>query len=272
MRAPPHRRFRRAISGYADGELDAPIARALAIHLLECHACSRDLAVVHAIKGSLRRLADAEPPTLAATRLRRWAAIPQAIGGVPPLELRDPVGAAVGRTSARPAGAPRPVGLTGRHRMRKRVGALVGIVAATATTGALLLHRQGPSPDPGTVAALVELARFEPAAPQVAGSGEPAGRPPGHMLELGNQTVALARYLVDGREVLVATSDRAFAMPVDARPLGREPDAPWLARRGDLGIACLSRPTHRLIVGPLAAERLVEIGRRGPARQEPPDG
>jgi hypothetical protein len=82
------------------------------------------------------------------------------------------------------------------------------------------------------------------------------------MLELGNQRVSLVRHLIDGREVLVATSDRAFPMPADARPLGREPDAPWLARRGDIGIACLSQPTHRLLVGPLPADRLVEIGRQ----------
>ncbi len=149
--------------------------------------------------------------------------------------------------------------------------ALLGIGAAIATAGVLLLHRQGPSLDPGTVAALVELARLEPSAPQVAGDGEPAAQRPGHMLELGNQRVSLAHHLVDGREVLVATSDRAFPMPADARPLGPEPDAPWLARRGDLGIACLGRPTHRLIVGPLHAERLVEIARQAPAPPEPPD-
>lgn len=39
-------------------------------------------------------------------------------------------------------------------------------------------------------------------------------------------------------------------------------DAPWLAMRGDMGVACLSRPTHMLLVGHLPAERLVEIGRQ----------
>jgi hypothetical protein len=74
--------------------------------------------------------------------------------------------------------------------------------------------------------------------------------------------VSLVRHVVDGREVLVATSDRPFPMPADARPLSRERGAPWLARRGDLGLACLSRPTHRLLVGHLPPERLVEIGRQ----------
>jgi hypothetical protein len=82
------------------------------------------------------------------------------------------------------------------------------------------------------------------------------------MVELGNRRVSLVRHLVDGREVLVATSTRPFPMPADARPLSREQGAPWLARRGDLGLACLSRPTHMLVVGPLSAERLVEIGRQ----------
>ncbi len=82
------------------------------------------------------------------------------------------------------------------------------------------------------------------------------------MVELGNRRVSLVRHLVDGREVLVAASTRAFPMPADARPLGREQGAPWLASRGDLGLACLSRPTHMLLVGPLPAERLVEIGRQ----------
>jgi len=82
------------------------------------------------------------------------------------------------------------------------------------------------------------------------------------MLEVGDRKVSLVRHLVDGHEVIVATSDRAFPMPADARPLGRERNAPWLARRGDIGVACLSRPSHMLLVGPLPAERLVEIGRQ----------
>lgn len=260
MRALAHRRFRRAISRYADGELDASTAQALATHLLECDGCSRNLAIVLAIKGSLRRLADAEPPTLAATRLRRWAANPQEIRE-PSLELQDRVRLAVGSTSDPLGGLRTLVGPTGRYRFRTPVGALVGVLVAIAATGALLLYRQGSSSDPGTVAALVELARLEPAALPMPGNGERAGQRPIRSLELGDRRVSLVRHLVDGREVLVATSDRAFSMPADARPLGREQDSPWLARRGEMGVACLSRPTHMLLVGPLPAERLVEIGR-----------
>jgi hypothetical protein len=69
-----HRRYARSVSPYADGELDERATRILVEHLRDCPDCGHDLAMVMAIKGSLRRLAAAEPPTLAAARLRRWAA------------------------------------------------------------------------------------------------------------------------------------------------------------------------------------------------------
>jgi hypothetical protein len=255
----PHPRLRRAVSAYADGELDAATAQALAAHLLECHGCSHDLAVVLAIKGSLQRLANAEPSPLAAKRLRRWAANLEGREAASP-GLRDEVRLAVHAASDTPSGARVLVGKGGRSRIRARAGALAGLVAVITATGVLLLHRQGPSPDPAAVAAIVELARIEPPTPPPNGGRAEELR--GGMLELGGQKVWLARHLVDGREVLVATSDRAFPMPADARPLGRERGAPWLAMRGDTGIACLSRPTHMLLAGHLPAERLVEIGRQ----------
>jgi anti-sigma factor RsiW len=67
-----HRRYARSVSPYADRELDKRATRIIAAHLRECEDCSHDLAMVMAIKGSLRRLAAAEPPTVAASRLRRW--------------------------------------------------------------------------------------------------------------------------------------------------------------------------------------------------------
>jgi hypothetical protein len=49
-------------------------------------------------------------------------------------------------------------------------------------------------------------------------------------------------------------------------PRGSLPSAdrngPWLAKRGVLSIACLSRPTHMLLVGALPPERLVEVARQ----------
>lgn len=104
------------------------------------------------------------------------------------------------------------------------------------------------------MAALVKLASLDSLAP-----GGPAGRPP-QTLEIEDQRVTLMRRIVDGRTVLIATSRHPFTMPADARPVGPEPGAPWLATRGDLGVACLSRPAHRLIVGPLPAERLIGVG------------
>ncbi|MGH9039973.1 MAG: zf-HC2 domain-containing protein [Acidimicrobiia bacterium] len=69
-----HRRFARSVTPYADGELDLRDAQILADHLRDCEDCSHDLGMVMSIKGSLHRLAAGAPPTLAATRLRRWAA------------------------------------------------------------------------------------------------------------------------------------------------------------------------------------------------------
>lgn len=136
------------------------------------------------------------------------------------------------------------------------------IAAVIATTGAVLLHRQSAA-DPGAVTALVELARVGPPVPPTARSGPDGDRlPSAHAVELGGRRVALSRYRIDGREVFIATSDRAFAMPWDARPVSRERNAPWLASRGDMNLACLSQPTHRLVVGALAPGRLLEIGRR----------
>ncbi|MGH2669391.1 MAG: zf-HC2 domain-containing protein [bacterium] len=262
MRVLHHRRVRRAISRYADGELDARSAQAVADHLLECDGCSHELAMVVAIKGSLGRLASTEPPTLAAARLRRRAAGLHGLRGLAISEPRDQVRLAVAAAVPEPIGGVRTRVQQARpNRGRAWVGALVGILAAIVVTDAVPLHRQGPSPDPALVAAVVELARIEPPTRPMSANGG-RGQPPGRMVELGDQKVWLARHLVDGREVLIATSDRAFPMPANARPLGRERNAPWLAVRDDLGIACLSRPAHRLLVGNLPAERLVEIGRQ----------
>jgi anti-sigma factor RsiW len=69
-----HHRFRHAIDPYADGELDEQAAWTLSRHLEQCEGCRHDLVAILAIKRSLARLATREPPTLAAARLRRWAA------------------------------------------------------------------------------------------------------------------------------------------------------------------------------------------------------
>ncbi|MGH9009945.1 MAG: hypothetical protein ACRDYF_08895, partial [Acidimicrobiia bacterium] len=192
-------------------------------------------------------------PALAATRLRRWTATLQNIGGASPLRSHDCGRIAVVSASDRSDATRRLI-------RRSTVRRLVGVAAAAGVAAALWVHQSGPSPDPATVAALVELARLDspgPAAGRGAGSPEELRS---HALQLGDQTVSLVRRIVDGREVIIAISDRAFAMPADARPASREPHAPWLARRGNLSVACLSRPTHMLLVGALPAQRLVEVG------------
>lgn len=255
MHARTHRHLRRAIDRYADGELDAVSAQALAVHVLECEQCNQELAMVRAIKGSLRRLADAEPPALAVARLRRWTATLQGVGRVSPPSPDCPP-SAEGPAPDRPDAARRPAGRTGGHRLHR----LVGVTAAAGVAVGLWVHQAGPSADPRTVAALVELAGLESPGPSTA-NGESSAHQ-GHTLQLGDQKVLLVRRILDGREVLVAMSDRAFSMPADARLAGADRNGPLLAKRGTLSIACLSRPTHMLLVGALPPERLVEVGRQ----------
>jgi anti-sigma factor RsiW len=69
-----HRRTRRAVDAYIDGELRTP-ARIAAVqaHLDECWGCSGHAETLRLLKRSLRRLAQRQPTDLAAARLRRWA-------------------------------------------------------------------------------------------------------------------------------------------------------------------------------------------------------
>lgn len=143
MRAPSHRHLRRAVSAYADGELDDRAAQMVATHLLECDGCSHNLEMVLAIKDSLRRRANAEPPTLAGTRLRRWAATLAA----PSPELQSRIRLIERAASDAPGSILVRTGQADGNRIRARVGALAVGVAVVAAMGGLLLHRQGPSPD-----------------------------------------------------------------------------------------------------------------------------
>lgn len=214
-----------------------------------------------AIKGALQRVGDAEPPSLAATRLHRWAASLQSPERSSPPERRARVPLAVGRTSDRRPNRWMAGGPPGPKLLRILVGALAGTTVAITAAGVLALHRHDGPSEPAAVLALVELAQVERVTTQAAPAEAP-GRHPGHLVEIGDRRVWLARHLIDGHEVLVATSQDAFPMPSDARPLGDGRDAPWLARRGHLAVACVSRPAHRLLVGPLPAERLAELGRQ----------
>ncbi|MGH9110918.1 MAG: zf-HC2 domain-containing protein [Acidimicrobiales bacterium] len=68
-----HRRVRRAVDAYVDGELARGQAAAVAAHLDNCWGCSGDADTLRLMKRSLQRLAARRPSDLARARLRRWA-------------------------------------------------------------------------------------------------------------------------------------------------------------------------------------------------------
>lgn len=68
-----HRRMKRAVSAYVDGELDPRGAAAVADHLRKCWGCSGDVDLIRTVKHSLRNLANRHGDSLAVTRLRRFA-------------------------------------------------------------------------------------------------------------------------------------------------------------------------------------------------------
>lgn len=68
-----HRRMRRAVAAYLDGELPFHAIAAVEAHLDECWGCSGDAETLRLMKRSLRRLGERRPTDLAAERLRRWA-------------------------------------------------------------------------------------------------------------------------------------------------------------------------------------------------------
>ncbi|MGH9180266.1 MAG: zf-HC2 domain-containing protein [Acidimicrobiales bacterium] len=73
MTALSHRRLRRRIDPYVDGELAPAARRSVRRHLDDCWGCSDAADVVRLIKRSLAQRADRRPPALAAVRLQRSA-------------------------------------------------------------------------------------------------------------------------------------------------------------------------------------------------------
>ena len=72
MSAYRHRRERRLVQAYLDGELEGAPARAAARHLDLCFDCSRAAETQQLVVRSLRRLTARVTPSLAALRLRRY--------------------------------------------------------------------------------------------------------------------------------------------------------------------------------------------------------
>jgi anti-sigma factor RsiW len=68
-----HRRYRRQVSAYVDGELDPSDLAEMARHVHGCWGCNEAVEQIRLIKHSLVRLRDRRPAPLAAARLRRWA-------------------------------------------------------------------------------------------------------------------------------------------------------------------------------------------------------
>jgi anti-sigma factor RsiW len=67
-----HRRMRRDLDAYVDGELPRVRVAAVEGHLEDCWGCSGEAETLRLMKWSLRRLAARRPSDLALARLRRW--------------------------------------------------------------------------------------------------------------------------------------------------------------------------------------------------------
>jgi anti-sigma factor RsiW len=68
-----HRRYRRQVSAFVDGELDPPATAAMERHVRDCWGCSGAVEQIRLIKLSLARLSGRRPEPISAARLRRWA-------------------------------------------------------------------------------------------------------------------------------------------------------------------------------------------------------
>ncbi|MCA1692882.1 MAG: zf-HC2 domain-containing protein [Actinobacteria bacterium] len=68
-----HRRVRRRVETWLDGELGPGESRSVRRHLDGCRDCRGDAELLRRIKASLARLDRRRPPTLATVRLRLWA-------------------------------------------------------------------------------------------------------------------------------------------------------------------------------------------------------
>jgi anti-sigma factor RsiW len=68
-----HRRLRRKVSAFVDGELDLVTATAIERHVGRCWGCSSAVEQFRLIKASLQHIGHGQPDALGAARLRRWA-------------------------------------------------------------------------------------------------------------------------------------------------------------------------------------------------------
>lgn len=224
---------------FLESRLPSDVGARFDAHLLRCEACWVAVQEDRLGREALEGLRERPPPGLL-DRLR--LAVEAEVAGGP---------------AALPSPRPRR-----DRRWQPAVAAVAAVVlVATGLTG---WARRQTVRDPAVVAAVVRLAHQSiPSPPHPSGTThlDDAAMPAGS-LEVGGQRVSIARYQIDGHDLLVATSDRAFPMPTGSRALAAGDDAPWVARRGALGVACFSRPVHLLVAGRLSPDEVAALGAR----------
>ena len=230
----------RILAAFLDGSLPTAEAKHFDAHLLNCEACWAAVQQDRRGRKALESLREAPPPGLV-DRVRMAVEA----------ELADG-----------PTALPAPRLRLGRGwRMASAAAVAFLLVAVGGVAGGTRRHRVQ---DPAVVAAVVRLARQtipSPAHPWGTGASSD-GSLPADSLDVAGQRFDLARYRVEGHDLLVATSTRPFPMPMGARALAAGEDAPWVARRGDLGVACFSRPVHLLVAGRLPPDDVAALAAR----------
>ena len=223
---------------FLEGTLDLAMAQDFDAHLLDCEACwvavRQDRFGRHALAG----LHEPAPPVLL-HRIRLAVEAEAVLGLVPTDRPPTPVRSVPGRVR-------RPLALL----------AAAMLVAATFLLSRPVQH------DPVVVAAVLRLARHQPldaSSPAPPAEGQRAVLA---FLRFDGQEIEVARYRVEGHDLVVASADRDFPMPAGARALAAGEHAPWVTRRGELGVACFSRPVPLLVAGRLAPDRVAELATR----------
>ncbi len=68
-----HRRLRKGVEAYLDGEADPALAVTVRRHLSECWSCSEDAQWLALVKAAVARIGGRRPPELSLARMSRFA-------------------------------------------------------------------------------------------------------------------------------------------------------------------------------------------------------